>query len=348
MILIRKYIAKEFISFFLVCILSLVVIAVLFSTLAELHHLEKENGLQIFINNVLSGVPLLIEVVAPISVLLATVLALISLSKNSEIIAMMAAGVSLIHLILPILFCGIFIISLLYLNQSYLAPLWGADKRAGIVRMEKSPSLWRFHSNTLYYFLPDEGEGERLAYGSAFQFNDAKSIKSIRTFDGVIKVDGNWQIDYQSSYEISSDGLKQSRRSETIYKAEQFPVVFTKNLSSPKYATITDLVAEIYVKSRGAVDFQKELFGLYQKVSGAVSIFVMMLLALPFSIYSGRSANVRLGIVKSVVLGFVFWLADQILISLNQTSSIPMEICAFGANAMFLGLAFLLIRLKKS
>ncbi len=348
MILIRKYIAKEFISFFLICILSLVVIAVLFSTLAELHHLEKENGLQIFMNNILSGVPLLIEVVAPISVLLATVLALISLSKNSEIIAMMAAGVSLIHLIIPILFCGIFIVSLLYLNQSYLAPLWGADKRSGIVRIEKSPSLWRFHDESLYYFLPDESGEERLSIGSSYKFNEAKRIENIRVFDEINKEDKTWQIAIQTRYQISDRDLKQSRLTKVRYSEDRFPVVFTKNLSSPKYATITDLVAEIYVKGRGAVDYQKELFGLYQKISGAVSIFVMMLLALPFSIYSGRSANVRLGIVKSVVLGFVFWLADQILISLNQTSSIPMEVCAFGANAMFLGLAFFLIRLKKS
>ncbi|MBU2511722.1 LptF/LptG family permease [bacterium] len=348
MVIIKRYIAREFITYFLVCILSLVIIAVLFSTLAELQHLEKENGFAIFLNNVLSGIPLLIEVVAPISVLLATVLAFISLSKSSEIIAMMAAGVSLFHLIMPVLLCGIVISFLLYLNQSYLAPYWGADKRAGLVSAEIVTDVWRFHDKSLYYFTSPEKQNKSIEFGKAYTFKGDYTLDSVTLFNSLRRKQSNWQIESQVQYQYKEDQLRNSKKDNTTRELDTFPVVFTKNLASPKYSNLSDLIGELLIKTRGAVDYQKELFGLYQKISGSVAIFVMILLALPFSVYSGRSANVRTGIVISVVMGFVFWLVDQILVSLNQTGDLPMGLSAFGANIIFLGLAFTLIRLKRA
>ncbi len=348
MYIIKRYIAKEFVAYFLVCLLSLVVIAVLFASLAELQHLEKENGFNIFLSNVLSGIPLLIEVIAPISVLLATVLAFISLSKSSEIIAMMAAGVSLFHLIMPVLLCGIVISFFLYLNQSYLAPFWGADKRAGLVSMETVTDVWRFHDQSLYYFSSPEKQDKSVKFGKAYTFKGDHGIDSVTLFNRMGLKENNWLIKNQAQYRFEEEQLKTDRKENVTRKAEKFPVVFTKNLASPKYSNLSDLLGELRIKMKGAVAYKKELFGLYQKVSGGLAIFVMILLALPFSIYSGRSANVRTGIVVSVVLGFVFWLADQILLSLNQTGALPMELSAFGANFLFLGLAFMLIRLKRA
>ena len=131
--IIRRYILKEFIFYFLSCLLSLIFIAVVFAALAELKTLDGENGQKLFMEAILSGIPLLIEIITPISVLLATILTFISLSKSSEVIAMMAAGVSLAKMVFPVFAAGCVIGLFGYLNQSYLAPLWGADERTSMV-----------------------------------------------------------------------------------------------------------------------------------------------------------------------------------------------------------------------
>ncbi len=348
MILIRRYIAKEFVSYFLVCSFSLLFIAIAFSTLAELPVLEKENGVVHFIKEVLSGIPLLIEVIVPITVLLATVLTLISLSKTSEIIAMMAAGVSLFHLVLPILICGGVISGFLYLNQSYLAPYWNADQRAGLVSASRSSNIWRFHNDTVFYFASPDKNKKTVTFSRFFEFGSNHRIKGTGFLSNLIQKGETWQVEEQRRIDLHKQGIYQTVEKELSTPIQKLPVVFTKDLINPKYSSFKDLITEIRLKMKGAVNYQLDIFALYQKIAGMLAIFVMILLALPFSIYSGRSANVRTGIVVSIVLGFVFWLVDQILLSFNTTGMLPMGVSAFGANVIFFLLAITLIRLKKA
>jgi lipopolysaccharide export system permease protein len=348
MFIIKKYIAREFLGFFLICSVSLIAIAVVFSALAELPSLEKENGVEIFVNAILSGIPLLIEVITPISVLLATVLAFISLSRTSETIAMMAAGVSLFNLVVPIIICGLGISFLLYLNQSYLAPQWGADERAGLVDSGKRAEIWRFHKDSIYYFsTPDKGE-KSVPFAKSFLFNDQHEIEQVNHYSDLKERNGEWMIRHQKSIRPGKDALIQRVSESRLYPSESLPVVFTRDLVNPRYSSFSILVREIMVKRGSAVDYRAELFAFYQKIAGLIAVFVMILLALPFSIYSGRAANVRTGIVVSVVLGFIFWLVDQILVSLSNTGTIPIVVSAFGADLAFLLLATILIRLKRT
>lgn len=348
MSILRRYIAKEFVIFFLICTLSLVFIAVSFSALAELSLLEKENGRQLFIKAILSGIPLLIEVIAPISVLLATVLTFISLSKTSEIIAMMAAGTSLFSLVLPVLLCGVLISTFLYWNQSYLASYLGADKRVGFVNKTTSESLWQVQGDVLYHFASPNKDQQSAVSGKSYYFNAEQKVERIKLYSGITRQVNGWHLDKIREINLPDRAVYQKYLENKILPHKTLPLVFTENLSSPKYSSITLLFQEILTKRKATLDFSRELFALYQKLAGVVAIFVMILLALPFSIYSGRSANVRTGIVVSVVLGFVFWLVDQILISLNNTGSIPAEVSAFGANLIFLSLGLLLIRWRNS
>lgn len=348
MSLIKRYIAREFIGFFLICSLSLLVIAVVFATLAELPTLEKENGVELFKHAILSGIPLLIEVIVPISVLLATVLAFISLSRTSEIIAMMAAGASLFHLILPVLYSGVVIAFLLYLNQSFLAPHWGADERAGLVDTARPTDVWRFYEDGIYFFQSPDKQNKTIPNSRTFRFDSDYTIKTTG-FSRDLKRDADsWQIGQSKRIDLRFNAVTITQNDSYTVSIEDFPVVFTKDILNPKYTGFSDLISEIGIKMRGAVNYRQDLFALYQKVAGLTSIFVMILLALPFSIYSGRAANVRTGIVISVVLGFVFWLIDQIMLSFNSTGLLPMEISAFGANVLFLGLALILIRRKRT
>lgn len=348
MFLIKRYIAKEFLAYFLICTLSLIAIAVMFSALAELSHLEEEGGTKLFFEALLSGIPLLIEVITPITVLLATVLTFISLSKSSEIIAMMAAGTSLLHLVIPVLICVCFVSGFLYYNQSYLAPLWGADKRAGLVRSVNKNDLWRFHKNTLYQFKSLDRRKRKVNSAVYYHFNDNYVIDQTGEFNSLSLNRDSWSFSNRRDIEVDKSNIIQRRQKEDSLPEKQLPVVFSNELVNPKYADIVTLTSEINIKKEGAVNYRNELFALYQKISGLISVFVMVLLALPFSIYSGRSANVRTGIVVSVILGFVFWLVDQLLVSLSDAGTFPIIFSAFGANIVFITFGFILIRLKRS
>lgn len=345
--LIDRYIAKEFIIYFLVCSLSLITIAVAFAALAEIPSLQEVNGTQVFINSILSGIPLLIEVIAPISVLLATVLTYISLSKTSEIIAMMAAGVTIVRLVIPVMVTVCGLVFLLYLNQSYLAPYLGADQRASLVKKRVSSDIWQFHKGDLFHFSSMDKRKKRVEEVGRYSFDSDSTISTIAIYKRV-GLSETWDVDSVREISVGDSGVKQSIKADVTYDRADFPVVFKKEITAPKYSSFGQLINEIEIKSKGAVPIKRELFALYQKGAGMISVFVMVLLALPFSVYGARSANVRTGIVISVVLGFIFWLVDQLLASFSDTASIPLVLSAFGANILFIALAILLIRLKQA
>lgn len=342
------YISREFIFYFLACTISLVSIAVTFVALSELDILE-ESGVEAFFRTILSGVPLLIEIIAPIAVLLSTVLTYTSLSKSSEVIAMKAAGLSLFQLILPLFVCGIFISGFIYFNQSYLAPWWGGDKIKGVMSTSPSDSIWRFYKGKLFYFEGLSKADKSVSAGIVYKFNRNNELKEISELKGIKERGKQWKIRLKKDLTFKNNSVqKLAELPSQVVKKKFFPVVFKKEIANPKYIGFSDLVAEIKIKKNSGISYQADIFAFYQKISALLSIFVMMLLALPFSLFSGRQANVRGGIVISVILGFVFWLADQIFIKLNGANVLSAEVAAFGANMIFIALAMLIVRLKKS
>jgi len=347
MTMLGRYIAKEFITYFLSCLLSLVFISLVFAALAEIELLGQEDGFQLFIDSLLSGVPLLVEIIAPISVLLATILTYISLSKSSETVAMMAAGVSLFQIVRPILLVGTTICIFLYFNQSYLAPWWGADKRSGVVRISEKRNIWRFYQGKLFFFKGISSRRKTVKKSKTFEFHQGHAIHSIKDQYQLHRVDSNWESNDGEKITFNNKSILQQKTGPKKVNADTFPVVFNKELSHPKYSDIFSIINEIRIKVQGAVNYEDDLFALYQKLASFLSIYIMILLALPFSLYSGRDTSVRTGIVISIILGFTYWLTDQIFISLNGTKLMPIELSAFGANAIFATLAVFLIYYKR-
>lgn len=344
------YISKEFIFYFLACTISLVSIAITFVALSELDTLEK-SGVKAFFLTILSGIPLLIEIVAPITVLLSTVLTYTALSKSSEVIAMKAAGLSLLQMVSPLFITGIFISSFIYFNQSYLAPWWGGEKIKGLNTAEPSDSLWRYYKGKLYYFEGLSKVDRSVKEGAIYQFTQKSQVKEITTLHDLKAKDENWHIRASSNLafknkvkEIKVSNLLPSQ----VTQKDQLPVVFKKEIINPKYIGFVDLFREIQIKKNSGIGYEGDVFAFYQKISAIVAIFVMIMLALPFSLFSGRQANVRGGIVLSIILGFVFWLVDQIFIKLHGANLFSAEIAAFGANFIFIILALLFLHLKRS
>ena len=337
--IIRRYILKEFIVYFLSCLLSLIFIAVVFAALAELKTLDRVDGQRLFFEAILSGIPLLIEIITPISVLLATILTFISLSKSSEVIAMMAAGVSLVKMVIPIIAAGCVIGLFGYLNQSYLAPLWGADERTSMVDSTPVNNSWQFYQGRLFYFSGLITKKNRVESSRIFEFDDRHQISKVKYYKQLNLESELWRVKDGRKVEIFENKPTIRPSSEITIQKNSFPFVFKKELNHPKYASFSDIIMEIHLKRQGAVNYEADLFALYQKIAAIMSIFVMIMLALPFSLGSGRKSNVRLGIVFSIILGFCFWLIDQIFISFNSAGLMSAEIAAFGANFLFAMLA---------
>lgn len=343
---IDRYITKEFVLYFASCQLSLVTIALTFVVLGELDSLNQPQGLELFKESVLAAIPLLVELTLPIAVLLGTILTFTSLSKTSESIAMQAAGVSLLQMIRPVLWAGVVIALFFYLNQSYLAPWWGAEKKLGFAQPEDPKTIWRFYQGRLFYFTGLDKHAQTAQRVGEVVFGGDFRMIALNRYQAVTQLEGGWQVGPGLGLGIDQDRLDYQELPPARLTEDAMPIAFNPELPHPKYAPLGTLVTNLKIKMQGAVNYSEDLFALFQKLSGLLTIFCMMILALPFSLFSGRQANVRAGIVIAIVLGFVFWLVEQVFVSLFEAQALSAFVAAFATNGIFLGLGLFLIAKK--
>lgn len=339
---INLYIGKEFFVFFGSCVFSLITISLTFVALAELDKIDT-GGWALFFQSILKGLPLLIEIVTPISILLATVLTYITLSKSSEIVAMMAAGVSLVQLLKPISACCIIISVFLYLNQSYLAPKLGSDALMSIIQTTPNASKWRLYHDNLFYIYQAKKTNRTIEKAKIFKFDPENQVKEILQLKKLTFQNEQWKTESTNKIVFDDTDLDQKTFNQSKYSKDQFPIVFEKELINPKYAPFQEVITQILNKKRGGIDNSEDVFAFYQKIALIISLFIMVVLALPFSLFAGKSFNTRTGIVFAVILGFAYWLLDQIFMTLFRADILIAELAAFGANILFMGLALLLI-----
>jgi len=336
------YIGKEFFVFFGSCVFSLITVALTFVALAELDKIDS-GGWSLFFQSILTGFPLLVEIVTPISVLLATVLTYITLSKSSETVAMMAAGVSLVQLLKPISACCIIISVFIYLNQSYLAPRLGSDTLLSIIQTTPNASKWRLHRNNLFYIYQAKKNNQTIEKAKIFKFGPQNHLEAVLQLKKLKLQSEQWNTESTNKILFDDKDIDQKMYNQSKYSKDQFPIVFEKELINPKYAPFQEVITQILNKKRGGIDNSEDVFAFCQKIALIVSLFIMVVLALPFSLFAGKSFNTRTGIVFAVILGFAYWLLDQIFMTLFRADILIAELAAFGANILFLGLALILI-----
>ena len=223
----------------------------------------------------------------------------------------------------------------------------GSGKLASIVSSASSDSVWKFYRGKLFHFGKVSKPHQTAEFGRIFSFQENSGLKRIDEFANIERRGGHWSYESGKTTWIAPKRLAISSHDRRFLEEDAFPEIFEKELTNPKYAGFAEIVTQIEIKRAGALSYREELFAVYQKIAGLIAIFTMAVLALPFSLFSGRSSNVRIGITFSIALGFVFWLVDQVFLSLHTIELLPAEIAAFGANMLFLSFAALMLHLRR-
>ncbi|MCP4297138.1 MAG: LptF/LptG family permease [Proteobacteria bacterium] len=344
---ISLYIGKEYLLYFLTCLTSTIIIFSTFVVLGEVQLLNEPGGWNLFVSRMLSSIPGMFETIIPITVLLATVLTLISLSRRSEIIAMMAAGISVRQLVQPILIIGLVISSFYYFNQSYLTRWWGQNAQISLYANRDTKNQWMFYRGELFFLKNLNKKKKEITQAKIFSFDNKNNITRMRQVKGLSLKEGSWVSKESDDYIFTNKGVQTTSSPKKSIHRDNFPIVFKPDLLNPKYSPLEAILENLVIRQQSGISFQDILFAAYQKIASILTIFIMILLGLPFSLFSGRDSNVRTGIVISVILGFVYWLLEQILVSFFVAGVFSAELSAFGTNTLFLALAFYFIQTKR-
>lgn len=291
---------------------------------------------------------------APILVLVTTLISFSLLSRTNEITAAKALGISLYRLAVPVVAAAILLsvfaaaLEVLVLPATNQEAQRLADQIAGkdAPRTYSRPDRWLFGKDGyIYNFLHYDRSTKSLQRFQAFELGEDRKLRS-RLFAAEARFDpslhnhrGGWLVadGWIQRFDLPP-GAKGKEFVRFTGSAEvdcrespEFFVAETRRPEQMGYNELSRYIQELRASGKAVPDLEVEL---YKKVAFPVTSLVMALVALPFAFRLGRQGALY-GIGVSIGLGFLFFGVMALSSALGQASVLPPIVAVWAPSAVF-------------
>ncbi|MBU6443404.1 MAG: LPS export ABC transporter permease LptG [Alphaproteobacteria bacterium] len=347
-----RYIASAALRFFVFAAFGL---TALFSLLELVEQLQSVGQGQYRLIDALVYVLLLapskLLQVAPVSMLLASLLGLGGLATTSELTALRALGVSEFRITISLIKLAVPILVTLFLTVEFVIP--PAQQLAQTERTAKLTSSEPVHGGDGFWTQSDRQylNVQSFGYGNVpkniniyvFTANGTLS-RYVHADRAVIRPDGTWLLDNV----IQKQVLTQQFRTEylsTLAWHSFLPQQKAKLLVLPPESMppieLYRYVRDLELHHQPATRYQQELWA---KISIPVSFIAMILIAMPFVFAPARAQNSGQQIAVGAIIGMIFTLIQQIGAHLDVLLSLDPAVVAMLPPLILMAAAIYLFR----
>lgn len=297
-------------------------------------------------------VPLVFIQVAPFACLMAALYTLSQFNRNSEIMAMRAAGVSPWAISRPLIWMGLFLsLTVLGINETV------APQASLVTHQIKENNLDRpatgKHHKVIQQVqhLAAYGQGHTLLYAKTFNPDektmsgvvilqhgpDLRLIRKI-TAESAVWTGEHWRFINGTILHFNEQGLTVGRPvpfpAKVIHAGDR-PEILEKAESQASFMNSRDLYR--YIEQLGGAaggTVRKLRVDFYAKLAAPFACLVLTLIGIPFAIQPVRG-GAALGLSLGLGIGLVFYGANSILIAFGKAEWLPPLIAAWAAPLGF-------------
>jgi LPS export ABC transporter permease LptF/LPS export ABC transporter permease LptG len=355
------YVLRDF-FLYLTMIMAALMILMLVFTLFELLSDIQRNGVSWWVvgEYLINVSPyFLYNVVMQYGVLLAVLITFGLMERANEVTAIKATGISVYRIIVPVLvIASLLSASLFFLDQFYLPH---ANKRQDALRnmIKGKPAQtylrpdrkWIFgeHSNIYYYQFFDT-DRDQFADISVFQFDP----KTFSITHRVVAERARWSDAAQRW--IFEAGWERDLRGEAIENFRRFdvatfpaftepPSYFKKEVLQSQEMNYEELRRYIHDLQQSGFDVVRLRVQLHRKLAFPLVTIVMAVLAIPFSLSTGKRGAVT-GVAVAVGIAVVYETTSRLFEAMGNLSQLPPGLAAWSPDLIFaLVGAYLILKL---
>ncbi len=349
----HRYVTREFLKIFGLSLSSLIVIyvVVLFFQKMNLFSQYHAPFHLIFVYFLYKIPEVIFQYTLPYAILFATLLTLSTFSRNSEITAMKAGGVSLYRITFPLLILALIVSFFSFLGNEYLVPVTYQKTRYLLdvqVRKEK-PAI--FFKNYKIWYRSDhrilniqllDPHKKALSGFTLYELND--HFQCIKRVDAreVKWVEGKWWFYDGNVRDFEADGSTRV----TPFDEMEFNLGenwdslrrIGRNSEEMSYGELWTYIQKIQT---AGYDATRYLVDLYSKLSTPFLSFIMVLIGIPFALKTSRSGGVALSLGSSVMIGFVYGVIFYVFVSFGKSGVLAPFLACWIPTVLF-GLAGIL------
>ncbi len=347
--LLDLYVLRRFTSYFA---LTMAVFVFLFETFTFFELLDDIARHRIAFLTVVNYfrylTPYLIYNLAPLGALVAVLVTLGIMSKNNEIVAIKASGISLHRLIVPLLMAGIFLAgAMLLVDETYLPY---ANQRQDALRNQikgrppqtyTHPQRWIFGEKSKIYNYDLFSPLQNLFGGLSVVEIDPATFSVRRR---IFATRAHWS-ESQKIWLLES-GWVRDFSGDTITRFDQFAVqAFPELTEPPEYFNRevrqafqmdwSELNRYIEGLRRAGFDVSNLTVQWHVKIAYPLIAPVSMLLAIPFAFLVGARGAIG-GVAIGVAIGIGYWSIARLMEAMGGVGQLPPFLAAWSPDFIFL------------
>jgi LPS export ABC transporter permease LptG len=302
--------------------------------------------------------PQYVYYVLPMAVLLATLVTVGLLTKNSELVVMKACGISLYRVAAPMLVGAASAAVLLFvLDQTILGP---ANRQAETVRraMRGLPAdapgvlnrQWMVgRDGDIYHYDYFDSATRQLLNVTVYSIDEQRHTIAHRTFAerAVYNGDHSWRAERGWRRDFDATGDPTAFASFTQTSLDLDPAsTFEAQQPDARFMSYTELRRYVADLQRSGFDVGELQVALERKLAFPFITLIMTLIAVPFSVTTGRRGAMY-GVGVGVVLALCYWTAISVFAALGTGGAIAPLVAAWAPNCLFgAGAAYLLLTVR--
>ncbi|MBI5286023.1 MAG: LPS export ABC transporter permease LptG [Deltaproteobacteria bacterium] len=354
---ITRYILKEFLSIFLLSLTAFITLYLLIDFFEKIDDLVEHNvtTLEVF-QFFLYKIPLIFYQVAPVAILLSTLLSLSLLSRHHEITAIKSSGISILRVTIPILISAIVVSIISFIVNEEIAPV--TNQRVEDIKQTKvegKTDTIAFQQGRFWY------RGDGVIYSISYLDPKRNTIKGLtlyemdRDFNPTKRIDAQEAVWVNGKWVVKNGFLTEFRTGEAgritpitipisgwILRLSEGPEGFKRVERLAEEMGFKELQGYVKRLKREGYNPTRYTVDLYNKVSFPVVSVIMALIGIPFAVKGGRHSGIATGVGLSFIIGFSYWVIFAINTSLGYSGLIPPLVASWATNIIFAAMGVLM------
>jgi lipopolysaccharide export system permease protein len=302
--------------------------------------------------------PSVLIFIVPVSMMLAVLYSLSSLTKNNELTAMRASGVSLYRLIVPFIAVGVAASALVAVVHETVGP-WSAYWTYQFLRQErrKGQAVDVYVAHNLAY---KNEVGHRIWMLNQFdtrtyeihqveviqQRDDGSDLAKIQA-KRAMWLDGRWWFMDVATQEYDRDGHpmgppEYERRREMMDLTEK-PSNFLDEIKDPQFLSSVQIHRFLRTHPHLSSDTVARIkVDMHHRLAMPWTCLIVTLMGIPFGAHTGRKGAL-LGVALSLTLFFVLYILINVGLAFGKKDMIDPWVAAWTPNLLFLGIGLFLV-----
>lgn len=347
-----RYLIRQFLVPLCYCLAAFLLIFIIYDLSAHLdEYVEHSIPLPVLGNYYLVQLPLVLFNIIPLSILLAIVYCLGLLSRNNEITAMRANGISICRIMLPFWLMGVlFTLVLLYLNENFVPEAYARSEK---LIEEYSRSGEESRPQPLAFYNPIEGRSWAAQWRAGSESLTDVSVRTIRngqvtdsiTAKKASYLDGDWWF-FDGGIQLY-DSRGRIRSKEEAFSKRRLPFREKPDdfLSSQKDSismNYRELSRNMAFYPPDSEIYRRKLVDLRYKLARPFVGITIVLIAVPLAIRASRGgAAGSAGL--SIALGISYYVVEVLSLSMGRGGFLPPWAASWVPNILFSSVGIVLI-----